>query len=240
MIIDNERTIRFGQFFHSKCRRRSVRAHDTIKNAIGSHLQSRGFDVVYEWRDIDEDSSYRYDIIAQRKEELWVVEVKPFIDKRDFGQIQAYIKQVNKENPNAKVWLGTDCLQFDELIRGEIGEMTKEWMKEDKMGIILINPELIWMLPTHKDLLDIQERGHLCEDCNYCDGFQMNNVARKLLVTIEQGITKIPKITQDDTDILYDIPKENFKDIKKEMIEIKKKMGSKLFEEKTGLKIEKS
>src|SRR3989304_2805886 len=108
MIIDNEKTIRFGQFFHTKCRRRYVREHDTIKNAIGAHFQSLGYEVIYEWRDVDEDSSYRYDIIAQKKKELHVVEVKPIIDKRDFGQIEAYIKQVNKENPEAKVWLGTD------------------------------------------------------------------------------------------------------------------------------------
>ncbi len=239
MYIDNERTIRFGQFFVSKCRRRYVREHDTIKNAIGTHLQSLGYDVVYEWRDVDEDSSYRYDIIAQKKKELFVVEVKPFIDKKDFGQIQAYIYQVKKENPEAKIWLGTDCLLFNELIRGEIGEMTKEWMKEDNMGIILINPKLIWMLQTHKDLLDVQEREHLCEDCNYCDGFQMNNVARKILVAIEEGCKKTPRFTQNDTDTWYDIPTDNFKTIKKEMLDIKKKMGTKIFEEKTGLRIEK-
>jgi hypothetical protein len=236
MYVDNEETIRFGQLFRSKCRRRYVREHDTIKKAIGAHLQSLGYEVVYEWRDVDEDSSYRYDIIAQKKKALWVVEVKPFIDKKDFGQIQAYINQVKKENPEAKIWLGTDCLQFDELIQGE---MTKEWMEEDSMGIILINPELIWILPKHKDLLDVQERGHLCEDCGYCDGFRMNNIARKILVAIEEGCKKTPRFTQTDADTEYELSSANFKDIKKEMIAIKKNIGAKSFEEKTGLKIEK-
>jgi hypothetical protein len=112
-------------------------------------------------------------------------------------------------------------------------------MKNENLGIILINPELVWFIESHKELLDLQERGHICEGCNYCDGFQMNNVARKILVTIEEGCKKIPKLTQLDADTWYDITPNNFIEIKKEMLAIKKKMGTKTFEEKTSLKIEK-
>lgn len=238
MIINNEKTIRFGQFFESKCNRRYVREHDTIKNAIANHFMSLCFQVVTEGKDIDEDSSYRYDVIAQNKKELHVIEIKPIIDKRDFGQIHAYINQINKENPNAKVWLATDCLQFDSLIRGEIGEMVKEWMKENNMGIILCNPELIWLIPTFNDLLNIQERGHLCETCNYCKGFTMNGACRKLLVYVEEGLKKPLKIINTDYDEVYEFEKDIVKQVKKEFLQIKKQIGKKTFEEQTGIRIE--
>ncbi|MFA5796633.1 MAG: hypothetical protein WC916_01180 [Candidatus Woesearchaeota archaeon] len=238
MIIDNEETVRFGQFFDTECRRRYVRAHNTIQNSIGEHLQSEGFEVVYEWKDEDEDSSYRYDIIAQKKKELWVIEVKDVLDIRNFGQVYAYILQVKKENPTAKVWLGTDCKNYWDLIEGEIGQMTENLMKKEKLGIILINPKLVWILPTHNDLLNIQERGHLCEDCRYCDGFLINGAAYKFLAAIEEGKKTAKKITKADKETDYEFLPEEFKDILKEFRKIKNKMGKNKFESVTGMKLE--
>jgi len=239
MFIDNEKTIRFGQFFQTRCRRRDVRAHDTILNAILNEFRARGYEAIFEWQDKDEDSSYRYDVIAQKGKELHVVEIKDKIDIRNFGQIEAYCLQIKRENPNSKVWLGTDCKNYDRLIQGEIGLMTLRLMKEHKLGVILINPELVWFLESHKDLLDLQERGHICEDCNYCESFQMNNVGRKILIAIEDGCKKVPEFTQTDANTWWEYSTEDVKAIKKEMLDIKKKMGTKTFEEKTGLKIEK-
>lgn len=239
MYIGNEKTIRFGQFFQSNCKRKSVRAHDTIQNAIGAEFQSRGYEVVYEWKDVDEDSSYRYDLIAQNKKELNVVEVKDIIDIRNFGQIEAYCLQVKKENPKAKVWLGTDCMNYDNLVQGEVGQMLERLIKNENLGVILINPQLVWMLPTHEDLIHLQEKGHICEDCSYCNGFQINGVGRKILEAIETGSKKMPKIAESDFDEWFEFSTEQFKEIKKEFLDIKKKVGTKEFETTTGLRIEK-
>ncbi len=238
MIIGNEKTIRFGQFFDTKCRYKSPRAHNAIQNSIGKYLQELGFEVVYEWQDVDEDSSYRYDIIAQKKKDLWVVEIKDILDIRNFGQIEAYCLQMKKENPDAKVWLGTDYCNYWELIEGEIGEMVERLMKKQNMGVILHNPKQIWIVPTHNDLLNIEEKGHLCENCDYCDEFTMTGAARKLLLYVEQGCKKFPKITSADQEKEYTLSKKDFKAIKKEFIEIKKKMGKNKFEEKCGIKLE--
>jgi len=238
MIICNEKTIRFGQFFQTKCRRRHVRSHGTIQNSIGKHLQSLGFEVVYEFQDVDEDSSYRYDIIAQKGKELWIIEVKDILNIRNFGQIEAYCLQAKKENPNAKVWLGTDCLNYFALVEGEIGQMVERLMKQDDLGIILINPELVWILPAHNDLLNIEEKGHLCESCQYCDGFTTNGACRNFLITVEQGCKKNPKMTKTDANTIFEYSVENFKFIKKEFLEIKRKMGKGIFEKKSGIKLE--
>lgn len=238
MIIDNDKTIRFGQFFHTNCKRRYVRAHNTIQNSIGQHLQSEGFEVVYEWKDEDEDSSYRYDIIAQKKKELWVVEVKDVLDIRNFGQVYAYILQIKKENPTSKVWLGTDCKNYWELIEGEIGQMTENLMKKEDLGIILINTELIWTLPTHSDLLNIQEKGHLCEDCGYCKRLWINGAAYKILSAVEEGKNIPSKITEKDEESVYEYSQEEFKDILKDFRKIKTKMGKAKFESTTGIKLE--
>lgn len=231
-------TVRFGQLFNKQCRRGYVRAHDTIQNAVGGYLQSLGFEVVYEWKDEDADSSYRYDIIAQLKDELWVVEIKDVIDIRNFGQLEAYCLQLKKENPKAKVWLGTDCLNYWDLTNGETGQMTERLMKKEKMGVILINPKRVWNCPTHNELLNIEEKGHLCEDCPYCKGFVMSGAVRKILLAVESGYSKGPRITKNDYNETYVLDMDAFKSVKKECVELKKSLGKREFENKTEIKLE--
>lgn len=235
MLIDNDELVRFGQLFRKKCRRRYIREHDAIQNNIGAELRKGGFRIGYEIKDERGSSRYRYDLVAATDTDLWVIEVKSEINIRDFGQIEAYARKLKGEFDHAKVWLGTDCLNYWTLMEGEIGEMTRCLMKDLNVGIILINPKGIWTPRNYSDLLAIEEKGHLCENCHYCDGFEMNGVAQEILLAIEQR-RAVPDHVNPEFQ-LYKGSLEVYKEVKKTVLDTKRFFGEKEFERRYGLKI---
>ena len=60
----------------------------------------------------DLDSSYRFDIMAQKEKNTIVIEVKPEITTRDLGQVLGYVYDVRKKYTTSRFFIGTDILNL--------------------------------------------------------------------------------------------------------------------------------
>jgi len=125
--------------------------------------------VSLEFWEQDMDSTYRYDIVAEKDGEFNAVEVKTEITTKDFGQLWSYMLQFKKSHPGSKYYLGTDCLNYWVLKTGEIGEMLARLMMDEGLGVILVNPKRYWIFNDHESFITAEDKGPLCINCEYCD-----------------------------------------------------------------------
>lgn len=114
--------------------------HDSLQNAIGLFLQLANYQVGYKvpfvrggWA----GERKAFDIAGTSGEETFVVGVKETVGARDLGQIWGYIKTLKLSHDKAKVYLGTDILNFGRLQTGSIGAMVQELMEKENMGVLL-------------------------------------------------------------------------------------------------------
>ena len=124
--------------------------HNTLQNEAGIWLQSFGWDVEYEVPFSQggfSNEKVRFDIVAERKKELWVIEIKDELTHRDTGQVHVYANYLQSRKQKGKVWLGIDLLAFDELLRNEpLVEAVGELMNEEDIGLMLIDKHVIVFL----------------------------------------------------------------------------------------------
>lgn len=182
--------ISFGDLFLVKCKRRYIRNHTPIRNDIAGIFGWHGWDVSLEFWEQDMDSTYRYDIVAEKDGEFNAVEVKTEISTEDFGQLWSYMLQFKKSHPGSKYYLGTDCLNYWVLKTGELGEMLAKLMVDEGLGVILVNPKRCWVFNDYESFITVEDKSPLCSDCKYCDRIL---IAPNVIAILKNYISKLAK-----------------------------------------------
>lgn len=114
--------------------------HDSLQNTIGLFLQYAGFEVTYEVP--FETGGFAaqksvFDIVAVKGKRQLVVEVKDAVTTRDLGQVYGYISTLKLSKTKAAVLLGTDILNYGDLVEGAPGKMVSELLERELFGILL-------------------------------------------------------------------------------------------------------
>lgn len=189
MLTYRDGTVPFGALFNTQCRKKLL-WHNQIQNLIAEYLVGDGWNAKVEHVVKDEDSSYRFDVFAKKGKVNVVVEVKSELNVRDFGQIEAYILDVRKKFKQYKVYLGTDALNYEELIKGEKAELLLNLMNNYGLGLILVNPKQFWFFDAAEDLFNIEVFGDLHKDCEYCDGYFITKEGFEYVRKMVKGLKK--------------------------------------------------
>lgn len=128
---------------------RYIYAHSTIQNIIIDYFHTIGWDAGAEIPFGDLDSRYRFDVMAQHGAKTIVVEVKPDVTTRDMGQVMGYVHDIEKKFKKARVFLGTDILNFGTVLGGgEVTDMIMEAAKNHGLGVIFATKDDCWPVPA--------------------------------------------------------------------------------------------
>jgi len=134
---------------YSQQSKRYLYAHSTLMNVIGNYFYLIGWKYGFEVPQGDLDSSYRFDIMAQKEKNTIVVEVKPEITTRDLGQVLGYVYDVRKKYPTSRFFIGTDILNLPLLGNdGEIKEIIIDSAKNLNVGVIFATKDHAWLVPA--------------------------------------------------------------------------------------------
>jgi hypothetical protein len=127
---------------------RYLYAHSTLCKSIGNYFGLLDWEYGFEIPLGDLDSSYRFDMMAQKGARNIIVEVKPEITTRDLGQVIGYMFDVNKKFKKGRMFLGTDILNLPVVING--GEITEILVDNARhgLGVILADKEQAWLIPA--------------------------------------------------------------------------------------------
>jgi len=128
---------------------RYLYAHSTLTNVIGNYFDLIGWKYGFEVPQGDLDSSYRFDIMAQKEKNTIVVEVKSKITTRDLGQVLGYVFDVRKKYPTSRFFIGTDILNLSLFGNdGEIKDIIIDSAKNLNVGVIFATKDLAWLVPA--------------------------------------------------------------------------------------------
>lgn len=141
-------------------RRNILLYHDSLQNTIGMFLQLSGHAVQYEVPFESGGERVIFDIVAQRGKEELVVEVKDEITSRDMGQVYGYADILQLAREKAKVYLGTDVLNYERVLLGMTGEMMKELMEREHLRLILADKYFLIICDNYNQLV-LTEMPHL-------------------------------------------------------------------------------
>jgi len=208
----------FGDLFLIKCRRRYIRNHNSIQNDIASIFEWYGWNVSLEFWEQDMDSTYRYDIVAEKNGEFNAVEVKTEITTKDFGQLWSYILQFKKLHPGSKYYLGTDCLNYWVLKTGEIGEMLARLMMDEGLEVILVNPKRYWIFNDHESFITAEDEGPLCCICEYCDEMM---IPPSMIAILKNYI---PELARDDLKFGAIVEPSEIEEIRRALLKVKEEI----------------
>lgn len=137
-------------------RRHLLLVHDSLQNTIGIFLRVLGYEVEYEvpfHRGEWEAERVIFDIVATRARETMIVEVKDVVTSRDLGQVYGYLNTLQLSKVEAKVYLGTDVLNWGDLTSGVTGETVKELMEREGLGVILADKYLLAVFDNYHQLV---------------------------------------------------------------------------------------
>lgn len=129
--------------------------HDSLQNTIGMFFQFLGWRVEYEvpFHSGEWDAERTvFDIVATQDENTAVIEVKDVVTSRDLGQVYGYANTLQLAKIKAKIFLGTDILNWDNLLVGVIGETVKELIERESMGVILADKYLLIICDNYLQL----------------------------------------------------------------------------------------
>ena len=128
---------------------RYLLAHSTLAGSVGRYFALLGWDVGFELPFADFDSSYRFDVVAQKTDRTIVVEVKPEVTTKAFGQVLGYVFDVEKKLKRARVLLATDISNLPVIINGgEITDMIVDNAKRHGLGVMLADKQDTWLIPA--------------------------------------------------------------------------------------------
>ena len=133
--------------------RRCVLSHDSLQNTIGGLLEHCGFDVKYAVQlklNGSESDHVIFDVVAEDNEELLAVEVKDNIDASNLVPTHEYTGMSSMSKEKAKVFWGTDILDFDYLSSGATGEMVKDFMKKFGIGVMIADRQFLIICENHR------------------------------------------------------------------------------------------
>lgn len=129
--------------------KRYLYAHSTLQTVIGNYFGLLEWKYGFEIPHGDLDSNYRFDIMAQKGKNTIVVEVKSEVNPRELGQVIAYVYDVSKKYKKSRVFLGTDILNLDILIKdGEIKDIILDYAKNYRLGLIFATTVQAWIVPA--------------------------------------------------------------------------------------------
>jgi hypothetical protein len=116
---------------------------------VGAYFEALGWDVGLELPFADFDSSYRFDVVAEKTTRTVVIEVKPEITTRALGQVLGYVFNVEKRLHRARVLLATDILNLDLVLNGgEIADIIGHNAERHGLGVMLAEREGAWLIPA--------------------------------------------------------------------------------------------
>lgn len=128
---------------------RYLLAHSTLAVAVGRYFDLLGWDVGFELPFADFDSSYRFDVVAQKTGRTVVIEVKPEVTTKALGQVLGYVFDVEKKLKRARVLLATDILNFPVVIAGgEITDIIVDNAERHGLGVMLADKKDAWLIPA--------------------------------------------------------------------------------------------
>jgi hypothetical protein len=128
---------------------RYLLAHSTLAIAVGRYFDLLGWDVGFELPFADFDSSYRFDVVAQKTGRTVVIEVKPEVTTKALGQVLGYVFDVEKKLKRARVLLATDILNFPVVITGgEITDIIVDNAERHGLGVMLADKKDAWLIPA--------------------------------------------------------------------------------------------
>jgi len=140
-------------------RRRFLLTHNSLQNVMGLFFQRFNFSAEYEVPFHSGGFGAEkviFDVVAERGKKVIVVEIKDTISSRDLGQIHGYADTLQINKFRAQLFLGTDVLNYDELINGTTGEMIKELMERENVGIILADKYFMILCQTYNQLVLVE------------------------------------------------------------------------------------
>lgn len=131
--------------------------HNRIQTETASWFESWGYEVGFEiplHMGTFNHEQVRFDLIAQRGKELIVIEVKDIFNKRDFGQVNYYSNMLEKTKLKAKLFLAVDFLNLFDAIDNQTaeGEIVKEIMERENVGLMFIDKEIIIICDNYEQL----------------------------------------------------------------------------------------
>lgn len=130
-------------------------AHSLLCGTISLYFGALGWDYALEIPSGDTQSSYRFDVMAQKGENTIIVEVKPDLTIQDFGQILGYILHVKRRFNKVRFFVGTNIENISYLLGGgEITDALVDFAKNHKLGIIFACQNQVWIVPA--EFLSIQ------------------------------------------------------------------------------------
>ncbi len=131
--------------------------HNRIQTETAAWLENWGYDVgweiPYHMGNFNHEQ-VRFDLIAQKKKEVLIIEVKDILNKRDFGQVNYYSNMLEKTKLKAKLFLAVDFLNLFSAINNETaeGEIVKEIMERENVGLMFIDKEVIIICDNYEQL----------------------------------------------------------------------------------------
>ncbi|GEM_PF-4274394 len=130
-------------------KRHRILSHSSIQNKIAYYLEQLNWQSAIEVPFGDVDSSYRFDVMAQKGSQVIVVEVKPTVNTRDMGQVLGYVHDIKKKYKKARVFLGTDILNLGIVNQwGEVTDMLLECAEKHGLGIMFVDTNFIFIIPS--------------------------------------------------------------------------------------------
>ena len=128
---------------------RYLLAHSTLAVAVGRYFDLLGWDVGFELPFADFDSSYRFDVVAQKTGRTVVVGVKPEVSTKALGQVLGYVFDVEKKLKRARVLLATDIANFPAIMSGgEITGIIVDNAERHGLGVMFADKKDAWLIPA--------------------------------------------------------------------------------------------
>lgn len=135
-----------------------VYTHNRIQSETASWLEYFGYVVSWEVpfsMGKFNTEQVRFDLVADKGKTTWIIEVKDIMNKRDFGQINYYADMLQKTKTKAKLFLALDFLGLDDAMDGEtvMGDLVKEIMEREQVGLMFIDKEIILICHNYDQLM---------------------------------------------------------------------------------------
>jgi len=160
--LERRQATRVGKELGTAIRNISVRrkgtllVHDSLQSTIGVFLSLLGWNVAYEVPfEVGTWGSDRmvFDVVGSRGKKTVVVEVKDAVAARDLGQVFGYGIALKLAKEKAKLYLGTDILNYGELTQGVVGEAVHQLMEHYDLGVILADKYLLMVADNYAQLV---------------------------------------------------------------------------------------
>jgi len=130
--------------------------HNRIQRIVGAFYELRGWDVYYEVPFSSggyQPRSVRFDLVADKGKKQVVIEVKDWLDKRDFGQVNYYSNILENNKIKAKLYLATDFISAHNIFDPAMADEIEEIMTRENVGLIFADKRLLVIFDNVQQLI---------------------------------------------------------------------------------------